>query len=78
MAPPHAEDFTATPNAATSAPKPLFKVNSDRVEYTDSHILSKYSYSNTIVNKQADGSLLVEPVEQVYQFKTDRTVPRVG
>ncbi|KAI8141724.1 hypothetical protein BJV82DRAFT_617287 [Fennellomyces sp. T-0311] len=78
MAPPHAEDFTAAPNASASAPKPLFKVQSDLVEYTDSHILSKYAYTNTIVNKQADGSMVVQPVEQTYHFKTDRAVPRVG
>lgn len=79
MAPPHATDYSSSAPVDSSAPvAPLFKVNSPNVEYTDSHILSKYTYSNTVVNKQADGSMIVEPIEQEYHFKTERTVPRVG
>ncbi|ORX62269.1 Myo-inositol-1-phosphate synthase [Hesseltinella vesiculosa] len=74
MAPPHATDFAA-PLAAEPS---LFKVHSPNVEYTDSHITSKYTYSNTRVVKQADGSMLVQPTEQAFEFKTERTVPRVG
>ncbi|CAO3610368.1 unnamed protein product [Cunninghamella blakesleeana] len=77
MAPPHASEYSTTTAPAVSTTS-TFKVNSPNVEYTDSHILSKYVYSNTVVNKQADGSLVVEPVEQVYHFKTERQVPRVG
>ncbi|KAI9318195.1 hypothetical protein BX666DRAFT_1856264 [Dichotomocladium elegans] len=79
MAPPHAEEFTAVSASAGASQKPnVLKVTSPNVEYTDSHILSKYVYANTIVKKQADGSLIAEPVEQVYHFKTETKVPRVG
>lgn len=80
MAPPNA-DLSHSSNATTangSVPSPLFKVNSPNVQYTDEHILSKYSYFNTLVTKQADGTMIAEPTETVYEFKTERTVPRVG
>lgn len=81
MAPPNAEILSHTPThpiASPAANKPLFKVNSPNVQYTEEHILSKYSYFNTLVTKQSDGSFVAEPTETVYEFKTERTVPRVG
>lgn len=79
MAPPHAEEFTATPSpSAVNDKQPLFKVNSPAVEYTDTHITSKYVYSNTVVNKLPDGTMVAEPTEQTFYFKTERAVPRVG
>jgi hypothetical protein len=56
----------------------LIKVNSSNVKYTDEHILSKYNYSNTLITKQSDGTLLAEPTETTYEFKTDCKVPRLG
>ncbi|KAI8381435.1 uncharacterized protein BYT42DRAFT_566508 [Radiomyces spectabilis] len=77
MAPPHSNEYsTASPVSSVAAP--LFKVNAPNVQYTDEHILSEYTYNNTVINKQADGSMVVEPVNQVYHFKTERAVPRVG
>ncbi|RCH79814.1 Myo-inositol-1-phosphate synthase, partial [Rhizopus azygosporus] len=52
--------------------------NSPNVTYTDEHILSKYSYSNTLITKQSDGSLLAEPTETSFDLKTDCKVPRLG
>ncbi|KAI9024311.1 hypothetical protein CLU79DRAFT_100884 [Phycomyces nitens] len=80
MSPPHNDTYPAPASGSASAPTPppLFKVSSPNVEYTDSHIQSKYTYTNTIVSKKPDGSLVAEPVEQAFQFKTERTVPRVG
>ncbi|KAI9354695.1 hypothetical protein BD770DRAFT_412076 [Pilaira anomala] len=80
MSPPNAELYptTTTTNNAQSVPAPLFKVNSSNVQYTDEHILSKYTYYNTLVTKHPDGSLVATPTETVYEFKTERTVPRVG
>lgn len=80
MAPPNAE-ISNNNNIASNAaavPSPLFKVNSPNVQYTDEHILSKYTYYNTLVTKQSDGSLVAEPTETSYEFKTERAVPRVG
>lgn len=79
MSPPNAELYpTTTTTNAQSVPAPLFKVNSPNVQYTDEHILSKYTYYNTLVSKKPDGSLVATPTETVYEFKTERTVPRVG
>jgi hypothetical protein len=82
MAPPNADLFNSTTAASTDSPStpstPLFKVNSPNVQYTDEHILSKYTYYNTLVTKQSDGSLVAEPTETSYEFKTERSVPRVG
>ncbi|KAF9329661.1 Myo-inositol-1-phosphate synthase [Podila minutissima] len=55
-----------------------FKVNSQHVQYTDSHIFADYQYENATVTKTTDGSYKVNPVSVKYQFKTDARVPRVG
>lgn len=79
MAPPNADITLSTTSASTSTvPTPLFKVNSPNVQYTDEHILSKYTYFNTLVTKQSDGTYIAEPTETQYEFKTERTVPRLG
>ncbi|KAG1444669.1 hypothetical protein G6F56_010202 [Rhizopus delemar] len=66
-----------TDNTTTTQPR-LIKVQSPNVKYTDEHILSKYNYSNTLITKQADGTLLAEPTETLYEFKTDCKIPRLG
>ncbi|CEG73717.1 hypothetical protein RMATCC62417_09046 [Rhizopus microsporus] len=68
---------TTTTNNTAITPH-LIKVNSPNVTYTDEHILSKYSYSNTLITKQSDGSLLAEPTETSFDLKTDCKVPRLG
>lgn len=84
MAPPNADLYTTTTSTAsvggntTTTPTPLFKVNSPNVQYTEGQILSKYTYYNTLVTKQADGSYVAQPTETSYEFKTETTVPRVG
>jgi myo-inositol-1-phosphate synthase len=78
MAPPNAELYNNSSVASSTTSSPLFKVNSSNVQYTEEHILSKYTYSNTLVTKQADGTFVAQPTESTYEFKTERTVPRVG
>ncbi|KAI8372368.1 hypothetical protein EDC96DRAFT_477432 [Choanephora cucurbitarum] len=79
MAPPNADlSHSASSNANHGVSSPLFKVNSPNVQYTDEHIISKYVYQNTLVTRQPDGTLIAEPTETVYEFKTERTVPKVG
>lgn len=63
---------------ASTDKKPLFTVSSANVKYTDSQILSKYVYRTTSVAKGDDGSYTATPHETVYDFKVDRSVPRVG
>ncbi|KAJ3040715.1 Myo-inositol-1-phosphate synthase [Rhizophlyctis rosea] len=59
------------------APADLFQVQSENVTYTDEHILSRYVYRDSKVVR-GDGRYTVVPTEKVYNFKTTRTVPRVG
>ncbi|KAI9055745.1 hypothetical protein LZ554_000686 [Drepanopeziza brunnea f. sp. 'monogermtubi'] len=78
---PHADDAAVCgSNGACSASKKnqeLFSVTSPNVVYTDSSILSKYSYRTTLVD-EVDGKFVATPKETVYDFKTDRQVPKTG
>ena len=56
----------------------VFTVNSPNVVYTDKEILSKYTYRTTDVTVESDGKLVATPKATRYDFKTERTVPRVG
>lgn len=81
MAPPSAPDtFNGNTHVASgnSGHNPLFKVNSPNVQYTGQHILSKYSYQNTLVERNDDGTFTAKPIETTYNFKTDVRVPKVG
>ncbi|KAM0333189.1 hypothetical protein ACHAQA_001849 [Verticillium albo-atrum] len=64
--------------AAAAAAGELFTVNSSNVTYTDNEILSKYTYRTTDVAKNESGKYVVTPVETVYEFKTERKVPKTG
>ncbi|KAM0287205.1 hypothetical protein ACHAQH_000519 [Verticillium albo-atrum] len=64
--------------AAAAAAGELFTVNSSNVTYTDNEILSKYTYRTTDVAKNESGKFVVTPVETVYEFKTERKVPKTG
>lgn len=56
-----------------------FQVVSDQVKYTDDFIYSDYKYDGSPkVQVTKDGSLLVEPVSQQYQFRTKRKVCKTG
>ncbi|KAF3760767.1 hypothetical protein M406DRAFT_83493 [Cryphonectria parasitica EP155] len=59
---------------------PLFTVDSPNVQYTDTSILSKYTYRTTSVTRSSSSSssYVATPRETVYNFKTDRRVPKVG
>ncbi|KAH6690646.1 myo-inositol-1-phosphate synthase [Plectosphaerella plurivora] len=65
---------TPTPTTKTD----LFTVDSPNVNYTDTEIRSKYTYRTTEVTKNADGKYVATPRETLYEFKTERKVPRVG
>lgn len=62
----------------TSAQSELFQVQSPNVTYTDSEIRSTYTYRTTKVSKSANGKYVAQPVQTVYDFKTDRRIPKVG
>ncbi|KIH86707.1 myo-inositol-1-phosphate synthase [Sporothrix brasiliensis 5110] len=56
----------------------LFTVSSPNVTYTDSTIESKYTYRTTSVTTGADGRFTATPKETLYDFKTERAVPKTG
>ncbi|RYP83003.1 hypothetical protein DL769_001472 [Monosporascus sp. CRB-8-3] len=64
---------------STRASRDVFVVDSPNVTYTDSEILSRYTYRTTSVSKDAaSGKYVVTPKETAYDFKTNRKVPKVG
>lgn len=79
---PHAEaDVVSTNASGTVTPQvhdDRFVVNSPNVLYTDSEIRTKYTYRTTLVNQTGDGKFVATPKETVYDFKTDRKVPKTG
>lgn len=50
-----------------------FQVQSSKVQYTDDHITSRYTYISSLVQGN-----IVRPVTKEYIFKTERNVPKTG
>jgi myo-inositol-1-phosphate synthase len=80
---PHAEVGPGFSNGngttvTTPTTKDLFTVNSPNVVYTDNEIRSKYTYRTTMVTESADGKFVATPKDTVYDFKTERKVPKTG
>jgi myo-inositol-1-phosphate synthase len=82
---PHAEEPKSYANGdgivstqPAQAKTELFEVHSPNVTYTDSEIKSKYTYRTTSVTTGSNGKVVATPKETVYDFKTDRTIPKVG
>ncbi|KAF8467270.1 hypothetical protein BDZ91DRAFT_762743 [Kalaharituber pfeilii] len=80
---PHANGTNGTTNGHTNgihttSGSDLFVVDSPNVTYTENEITSTYTYRTTKVTKNADGKYVAQPVSTVYDFKTDRRVPKVG
>ncbi len=51
---------------------------SPNVEYTEQHITAKYEYTTTQLAQGAGGKWEVRPSAQTYEFRTERTVPKLG
>lgn len=50
-----------------------FQVQSPKVQYTNDHIISRYTYISSLVTGN-----IVRPMTKEYIFKTERNVPRTG
>lgn len=77
---PHAEETASYGNGYTSAAAPrseLFTVESSNVAYSDSTITSKYVYRTTQV-KSNGGKFTAAPKETLFDFQTQRKVPKTG
>lgn len=58
-----------------------FQVDSPNVKYTEEFIESSYRYETTEVfpeTREGKTQWKVKPVTQVYNFRTQRRVPRLG
>ncbi|CAK7243505.1 MAG: Myo-inositol-1-phosphate synthase [Sporothrix thermara] len=69
---------TSQARSSAAAAGNLFSVTSPNVVYTDSTIESKYTYRTTSVTAGADGRYTATPKETLYDFKTERAVPKTG
>ena len=58
--------------------KKTFKVNSDKVEYSEEFIHSEYVYRDSKVTFDPSGSMTVTPTEKLYKFKVARKLPKLG
>ncbi|KAK1724646.1 hypothetical protein CaCOL14_005508 [Colletotrichum acutatum] len=68
-----------TTNSHPQHDRELFTVDSPNVVYNDDEILSKYTYRTTKVTRDAaTGKYVAKPTTTLYEFKTDRKVPKVG
>ncbi|KAI8633885.1 myo-inositol-phosphate synthase [Xylariaceae sp. FL1651] len=56
----------------------VFIVDSPNVTYTDSEILSKYTYRTTSVTQGTNGKYVATPKQTIYDFKVDRRIPKTG
>lgn len=83
---PHADDSYANGSTvpstngklrADSPAAPTPTVSSPNVTYNHDTIVSKYTYRTTDV-AASDGKITATPKETIYDFKTERTVGRVG
>ncbi|KAK6892191.1 Inositol-3-phosphate synthase [Candida tropicalis] len=52
--------------------------NSTKAQTKDGHLHTKYTYENSIVEKDASGNFNVTPTAVNYEFKLDLKVPKVG
>lgn len=51
--------------------------NSTKAQTKDGHLHTKYTYENSIVEKDASGNFNVTPTAVNYEFKLDLKVPKL-
>ena len=73
---PNSQKHSEMPPAQNTC-KNTFTISSPNTTYTDDEIHSKYVYRDANVTYTQNG-MVVTPYEKLYEFKTDRNVPRLG
>ena len=58
--------------------KVAFKVNSDKVQYTEDAIIADYMYDTSVVEMSPEGQMTVRPKQELIKIKTDIKVPKTG
>ena len=64
--------------AAACLPQESIEVRSTNVNYSPEYITSNYEYHTSSAEVCADGVVRIEPQTTHYQFRTKRTVPKLG
>eukprot|EP00002_Diphylleia_rotans_P013320 TRINITY_DN25_c0_g1_i1.p1 TRINITY_DN25_c0_g1~~TRINITY_DN25_c0_g1_i1.p1 ORF type:complete len:509 (-),score=107.53 TRINITY_DN25_c0_g1_i1:513-2039(-) len=54
-----------------------FRVNSPNVQYTETEIVSQYTYQTTVAHEDS-GTMVITPITQHFEFHTQRKVPKTG
>merc|ERR1711871_194301 len=65
-------------SAPLSPSEPLFTVRSDKVQYTDEHIIAQADYTVTEVEVNQQGNFEARPKTTGFTFRTERHVPKLG
>ncbi|KAH9265357.1 hypothetical protein BASA84_001626 [Batrachochytrium salamandrivorans] len=74
-----ASGMATNAGATSSNIRPSISVISPNVVYTDTHILSNYTYHDaSVTTDSATGDITVIPTEKNYHFKVDRKLPKLG
>jgi myo-inositol-1-phosphate synthase len=55
-----------------------YRIKSKNVDSGKEFVTSNYLYRSTKIHQDANGAMIVEPVERYYMFRTDKRVPKVG
>ena len=55
-----------------------FKVQSPNVHYAEDAIYARFEYDNTRLEPTDDQSWTVTPTKEIFEFRTDSTVPKLG
>jgi len=54
-----------------------FRVNNPNVQYTEDEIISKFNYQTTVAHEE-NGTMVITPVNQEFEFHVQRKVPKTG
>jgi myo-inositol-1-phosphate synthase len=55
-----------------------YRIKSKNVDSGKDFVTSNYLYRSTKIQQDENGSVIVEPVERYYMFRTDKRVPKLG
>ncbi len=55
-----------------------FQVSSPNVVYSEDAITSTYDYQSTKLDRSPDGKWTVVPTSTQYEFRVQRSVPKLG
>lgn len=54
------------------------KIISSRAKIEDNHLVSSYTSSTSVITSNSNDGIRVEVIDNVYEFKTDLKIPKLG